>query len=135
MTCESFYLLPEVCWCPSPFPQLLGCLMYSQRALTSEKESLIFLDKSTVSMFVAICNKGPLEMNCGSKPRLALFTETFDVRGDKSFKGEHVLSIVERKKKMMLHNKNEPNINSISVPSLRVHLSLYVFCIPGFSIS
>lgn len=89
----------------------------------------------TSCRFVAMCNKGLLEMNCGSRPGQLCLVEPFDVWGDKSFKGEHFLSIVEREKKIFCTIRMSQTQTQSACQASEHICSLYVFCIHGFSIS
>lgn len=90
------------------------------------QKSDFFLRQRTSCMFVAICNKGFLKVNCGSRSSLALFSGkalmSEEIRASKGNMSSALLRERERERKMMVHNENKPNMNSISAPSRRVHL-------------
>lgn len=64
--------IPEVWWHSSIFSQPTGCFNESLRHLKAKVR--FFLRQRTSCMFVAICNKGFLKVNCGSRSSLALFS-------------------------------------------------------------
>lgn len=116
--------IPEVWWHSSIFSQPTGCFNESLRHLKAKVR--FFLRQRTSCMFVAICNKGFLKVNCGSRSRLALFSGkalmSEEIRASKGNMSSALLRERERERKMMVHNENKPNMNSISAPSRRVHL-------------
>lgn len=67
-------------------------------------------------MFVAVCNKGLVIMNCGSRSRLAVLRgKALMSKEIRASKGN--MSSILLRGKITLHNKNKPNTNSISRPA------------------
>ena len=114
--------VPEVWWHSSIFSQPTGCFNESLRHLKAKVR--FFLRQRRRRHVCLYATKDSWKWIAEVDPGTLCLVDSFDVRGDKGFKGEHVFSIVERERerKMMVHNENKPNMNSISAPSRRVHL-------------
>lgn len=102
------------------------------------QKSDFFLRQRTSCMFVAICNKGFLKVNCGSRPRLALFSGkalmSEEIRASKGNMSSALLREREREKWWCTMRTNQTWTQSVRRAGECI-CSRCAFYIHGFSIS
>lgn len=128
--------IPEVWWHSSIFSQPTGCFNESLRHLKAKVR--FFLRQRTSCMFVAICNKGFLKVNCGSRSSLALFSGkalmSEEIRASKGNMSSALLREREREKWWCTMRTNQTWTQSVRRAGECI-CSRCAFYIHGFSIS
>lgn len=128
--------IPEVWWHSSYFLNRLDVLM--NPCDIWRQKSDFFLRQRTSCMFVAICNKGFLKVNCGSRSRLALFSGkalmSEEIRASKGNMSSALLREREREKWWCTMRTNQTWTQSVRRAGECI-CSRCAFYIHGFSIS
>lgn len=128
--------IPEVWWHSSYFLNRLDVLM--NPCDIWRQKSDFFLRQRTSCMFVAICNKGFLKVNCGSRSSLALFSGkalmSEEIRASKGNMSSALLREREREKWWCTMRTNQTWTQSVRRAGECI-CSRCAFYIHGFSIS